>query len=113
MRQFLPILFIALYSCQSGNAQKVDPTLSEDREFEEFMKQVNDNQEVAAKIQAAAAQSQTKLVEQTVSKIVTLKTEVTTLKTELEDVKQKLDSVSADTGISYRVLPIDHHLPKD
>lgn len=109
MRQLLPIVFfIALYSCQSGNAQKVDATLSEDREFEEFMKQVNDNQVAAARIQAAAAQSQTKLVEQTVSKIVTLKTEVSTLKTELNDVKQKLDSVTADTGSSYRVLPIDH-----
>lgn len=108
MRQLLPILLIVIYSCQSGNAQKVDPTLGEDREFEEFMKQVNDNQAVAAKIQAAAAKSQTKLVEQTVSKIVTLKTEVTTLKTELNDVKQKLDSVTADTGSSFRVLPIDH-----
>lgn len=108
MRQLLPILLIAIYSCQSGNAQKVDPTLGEDREFEEFMKQVNDNQAVAAKVQAAAAKSQTKLVEQTVSKIVTLKTEVTTLKTELNDVKQKLDSVTADTGSSFRVLPIDH-----
>jgi len=108
MRQLLPIILIALYSCQSGNAQKVDPTLGEDREFEEFMKQVNDNQAAAAKIQAAAAKSQTKLVEQTVSKIVTLKNEVSTLKTELNDVKQKLDSVSADTGNSFRVLPIDH-----
>ena len=109
MRQFLSfILLIAIYSCQSGNAQKVDPTLGEDREFEEFMKQVNDNQAAAAKIQAAAAKSQTKLVEQTVSKIVTLKNEVSTLKTELNDVKQKLDSVSADTGNSFRVLPIDH-----
>ena len=109
MRQFLSfILLIAIYSCQSGNAQKVDPTLGEDKEFEEFMKQVNENQAVAASVQAAAAKSQTKLVEQTVSKIVTLKTEVTTLKTELNDVKQKLDSVSADTGNSFRVLPIDH-----
>ena len=109
MRQLLPLVFfIAMYSCQSGNAQKVDPTLGEDREFEEFMKQVNDNQAVAAKIQAEAAKSQTKLVEQTVSKIVTLKTEVSTLKTELEDVKTKLDSVTADTGNSFRVLPIDH-----
>lgn len=108
MRQLLPIILIALYSCQSGNAQKVDPTLGEDKEFEEFMKQVNENQAVAARVQAAAAKSQTKLVEQTVSKIVTLKTEVTTLKTELDDVKQKLDSVTADTGSSFRVLPIDH-----
>lgn len=109
MRQLLPIVFfIALYSCQSGNAQKVDPTLGEDREFEEFIKQVNDNQEVAAKVQAAAAQSQTKLVEQTVSKIVTLKQEVGTLKTELNNVKQKLDSVAADTGSSFRVLAIEH-----
>jgi len=108
MRQLLPILLIAFYSCQSGNAQKVDPTLGEDIEFEEFMKQVNENQAVAAKVQAAAAKSQTKLVEQTISKIVTLKTEVTTLKTELNDVKQKLDSVTADTGSSYNILPIDH-----
>lgn len=108
MRQLLPIILIALYSCQSGNAQKVDPTLGEDKEFEEFMKQVNENQAVAARVQAAAAKSQTKLVEQTVSKITNLKEEVTTLKTELIDVKQKLDSVSADTGNSFRVLPIDH-----
>ena len=108
MRQLLPIILIALYSCQSGNAQKVDPTLSEDKEFEDFMKQVNDNQAVAAKIQAEAAKSQTKLVEQTVSKIVTLNEKIVTLKTELENVKQKLDSVSADTGNSFRVLPIDH-----
>ena len=108
MRQLLPIILIALYSCQSGNAQKVDPTLSEDKEFEDFMKQVNDNQAVAAKIQAEAAKSQTKIVEQTVSKIVTLNEKIVTLKTELENVKQKLDSVSADTGNSFRVLPIDH-----
>lgn len=108
MKYLLPIIFIALYSCQSGNAQKVDPTLGEDREFEEFMKQVNDNQVAAAKIQAAAAQSQTKLVQQTVSKIVTLNEKIVTLKTELNDVKTKLDSVTADTGNTYRVVPIDH-----
>ena len=106
MRYIFYILILFAYACQSTTAQKVDPTIKEDQEFEALLKKVAENNAFSLQVQAKAQETQTQIVTQTVEKITTLKEEVTTLKTELNEVKATLDSVSADTGVSFLVLPI-------
>ena len=106
MRIYILYIILFAYACQSTTAQKVDPTIKEDQEFEALLKKVAENNAFSLQVQAKAQETQTQIVTQTVEKITTLKEEVTTLKTELNEVKATLDSVSADTGVSFLVLPI-------
>ncbi len=106
MKNILYILILFAYACQSTTAQKVDDTIKEDQEFEALLKKVAANNAFSLQVQAKAQETQTQIVTQTVEKITTLKEEVTTLKTELNEVKATLDSVSADTGVSFLILPI-------
>ena len=106
MRYIFYILILFAYACQSTTAQKVDPTIKEDQEFEALLKKVAANNAFSLQVQAKAKETQTQIVTQTVEKITTLKEEVTTLKTELNEVKATLDSVSSDTGVSFLILPI-------
>lgn len=109
MKYLLIILIPLIYGCQTTTAQKVDPSIKEDREFEELLSKVETNNKLSLQVQAQATETQKKIVTQTVNKITTLKEEVTTLKTELNEVKATLDSVSSDTGVNFILLPI----PKD
>ena len=106
MKYLLYILILFAYGCQSTTAQKVDDTVKEDQEFEALLKKVAANNALSLQVQAKAQETQKQIVTQTVEKITTLKEEVTTLKTELNEIKATLDSVSADTGVSFLVLPI-------
>ena len=106
MKNILYILILFAYACQSTTAQKVDKTIQEDQEFEALLKKVEANNAFSLKVQASAQKTQTQIVTQTVEKITTLKQEVTTLKIELNEAKAALDSVSADTGVSFILLPI-------
>jgi seryl-tRNA synthetase len=109
MKYLLIILIPLIYGCQTTTAQKVDPSIKEDKEFEELLSKVETNNKLSLKVQAQATETQKKIVTQTVNKITTLKEEVSTLKTELNEVKAALDSVSSDTGSNFILLPI----PKD
>jgi hypothetical protein len=109
MKYILIILIPFIYGCQNTTAQKVDPSIKEDREFEELLIKVKTNNTFTLEVQAQATETQKKIVTQTVNKITSLKEEVTTLKLELNEVKAALDSVSSDTGVNFILLPI----PKD
>jgi len=109
MKYLLIILIPLIYGCQATTAQKVDPSIQEDREFEELLSKVETNNKFSLEVQAQATETQKKIVKETVQNITNLKEEVTTLKIELNEAKAALDSVSADTGISFILLPI----PKD
>ena len=109
MKYLLIILIPLIYGCQTTTAQKIDPSIQEDREFEELLSKVETNNKLSLQVQAQATETQNKIVTQTVNKITTLKEEVSTLKTELNEVKAALDSVSSDTGSNFILLPI----PKD
>lgn len=103
MRYLALILLFA--GCTTIGAQDGE-ALAKEREFDELVKKTSANLDFSLSIQAEATKKQDEIVEQTVTKITTLKTEVTQLKTELNEVKATLDSVSADTGVSFLILPI-------
>ena len=109
MKYLLIILIPLIYGCQATTAQKVDPSIQEDREFEELLSKVETNNKFSLEVQAQATETQKKIVKETVQNITNLKEEVTTLKIELNEAKAALDSVSADTGVTFILLPI----PKD
>lgn len=98
-------LILLFAGCTTIGAQDGE-ALAKEREFDELVKKTSANLDFSLSIQAEATKKQDQIVEQTVTKITTLKTEVTQLKTELNEVKAALDSVSADTGVSFIVLPI-------
>ena len=109
MKYLLIILIPLIYGCQATTAQKVDPSIQEDREFEELLSKVETNNKFSLEVQAQATETQKKIVNETVQNIINLKEEVSTLKIELNEVKAALDSVSSDTGSTFILLPI----PKD
>jgi predicted regulator of amino acid metabolism with ACT domain len=109
MKYLLIILIPLIYGCQATTAQKVDPSIQEDREFEELLSKVETNNKFSLEVQAQATETQKKIVKETVQNIINLKEEVTTLKIELNEVKAALDSVSSDTGSNFILFPI----PKD
>lgn len=103
MKYFIVILFLS--SCQL-TAQKPDPVVKEDEAFKQLLEKVESNNKLSMMVQKQAAQKQTQIVTQTISKIVTLKEENKDLKVELNETKAKLDSVSADTIVPFVLLPI-------
>ena len=109
MKYLLIMLVPFIYGCQNTTAQKIDSSVEEDRKFEQLLKEVETNTKISLQVQAKASEAQKKIVKETVQNITNLKEEVTTLKTELNEAKAALDSVSADTGVSFILLPI----PKD
>lgn len=98
-------LFIFLFGC-GVTAQGIDEKSKEDQEFEMLIKKVKSNVDNQASLQKTASKEQTKIVTQTVSKIVTLKEENKDLKVELNETKAKLDSVSSDTIVPFQLLPV-------
>ncbi len=90
-------------------AKKEDKVVTEDKEFEQFMNDFNSTLTKNKAVQVKADQAKEAIVTSTVSKFAEIKQEVNTLKTELNEVKQTLDSVSNDTVISFKLLPISHH----
>ena len=90
-------------------AKKEDTKVAEDREFEEFMNDFNQTLTKNKAVQVKADKAKEAIVTSTVSKFAEIKQEVNTLKTELNEVKQTLDSVSNDTVISFKLLPISHN----
>ena len=103
MKYFVVILFLS--SCQL-TAQKPDPVVKEDEAFKQLLQKVENNNKLSMMVQKQAAQKQTQIVTQTISKIVTLKEENKDLKVELNETKAKLDSVSTDTIVPFELLPI-------
>jgi seryl-tRNA synthetase len=90
-------------------AKKEDKTLTEDKEFEQFMTEFNSTMTKNKAVQVKADQAKEAIVTSTVSKFAEIKQEITTLKTELNEVKQTLDSVSNDTAVSFNILPISRN----
>ena len=102
MRYFL---FIFLFGCQAIGQQEND-NIKEDSEFKSLLNKVEANTQASSEVQKKASESQTKIVKETITKIVTLKKENKDLKIQLNEVKGKLDSVSTDMGIPIKLLPI-------
>ena len=52
MKYLLIILIPLIYGCQTTTAQKVDPSIQEDREFEELLSKVETNNKLSLQVQA-------------------------------------------------------------
>jgi hypothetical protein len=90
-------------------AKKEDKAVTDDKEFEQFMKDFNQTLNKNKAVQVKADEAKEAIVTSTVSKFVEIKKEISTLKTELNEVKQTLDSVNADTATSFNILAISHY----
>ena len=99
------ILLIFLFGCQAIGQQE-NNNIKEDAEFRDLLNKVEANTHASGEVQKKASESQTKIVKETITKIVTLKEENKDLKIQLNEIKGKLDSVSTDMGISIKLLPI-------
>ena len=99
------ILLIFLFGCQAIGQQE-NNNIKEDAEFRDLLNKVEANTQASGDVQKKASESQTKIVKETINKIVTLKEENKELKIQLNEVKGQLDSVSTDMGISIKLLPI-------
>lgn len=99
------ILLIFLFGCQAIGQQE-NNNIKEDAEFRDLLNKVEANTQASGEVQKKASESQTKIVKETITKIVTLKEENKDLKIQLNEIKGKLDSVSTDMGISIKLLPI-------
>ena len=62
MKYLLIILIPLIYGCQTTTAQKVDPSIQEDREFEELLSKVETNNKFSLEVQAQATETQKKIV---------------------------------------------------
>ena len=90
-------------------AKKEDKSAKEDKEFEQFMTDFNKTLTKNKAVQVKADEAKEAIVTSTVSKFAEIKQEVNTLKTELNEVKATLDSVSNDTAVSFKLLPIPNN----
>jgi seryl-tRNA synthetase len=99
------LLFIFLMGC-TASAQNQSEETKEDIEFQKLMNKVTQTNNLSVQVQAKASKKEAELVTKAVATITELKQEVKILKTELSEVKATLDSVSNDSGISFKLLPI-------
>jgi hypothetical protein len=90
-------------------AKKEDKSVTEDKEFEQFMTEFKSTMTKNKAVQIKADQAKEAIVTSTVSKFAEIKQEISTLKIELNEVKATLDSVSNDTAVSFQLLPISHY----
>jgi tRNA C32,U32 (ribose-2'-O)-methylase TrmJ len=111
MKSILLILGFLTITATSINvtAKKEDNKVAEDKEFELFMNDFNSTLTKNKAVQIKADEAKEAIVTSTVSKFAEIKQEISTLKTELNEVKQTLDSVSNDTAVSFKLLPIPNN----
>lgn len=99
------IFFILFTSCQAMT-QNVNEEQKKEIDFEQMIKEVDNQNELTTKTQVAAAKKESAIVKETVNKIVDLKEQIFNLKAELNAFKANSDSVLADTNNKFKLLPI-------
>ena len=93
----------------TASAQNQSEDIKDDIEFQKLMNKVSQTNDLSVQVQAKASKKEAELVKKAVATITELKQEVKILKTELSEVKATLDSVSNDTAVSFKLLPISHY----
>lgn len=93
-------LVFFLFGC-GVTAQSPDSTIQKDDEITKLLSKVNSNIEKSVKVQEVADKKQKQIVTETITKI-------KELKTELNEAKAMLDSVSTDSIVPVKLLPISH-----
>lgn len=94
------LLLVFLAGC-GVTAQSPSETLKEDKELENLLGKINQNIELTIKVQDKADKKQKQIVTKAASTI-------KELKEELNETKAKLDSVSNDSIVPFKLLPITH-----
>ncbi len=94
------LLIVFLMGC-GVTAQSPSETLKEDKEIENLLGKINQNIELTIKVQEKADKKQKQIIIKTASTI-------KELKEELNETKAKLDSVSSDSIVPFKLLPITH-----
>ena len=97
MRWFL-LLF--LFGC-GVTAQSPSSTIKEDIELEKLLSKVNGTITKNLEVQEKADKEQKQIVDKTVKKIIELKKE-------LNETKAKLDSISVDSIVPFKLLPVTY-----
>jgi esterase/lipase len=82
-------------------AQSPSETIKEDIELEKLLGKINQNIELTIKVQDKADKKQKQIVNEAV-------TTIKELKEELNETKAKLDSVSTDSIVPFKLLPIPY-----
>ena len=82
-------------------AQSPSPTIQEDIELDKLMTKVNGNITKSLEVQEKADKQQKQIVNKAVKTIIELKKE-------LNETKAKLDSVSVDSIVPFKLLPVTH-----
>jgi septal ring factor EnvC (AmiA/AmiB activator) len=94
------LLLVFLAGC-GVTAQSPSETLKEDKELENLLGKINQNIELTIKVQDKADKKQKQIVTKAASTI-------KELKEELNETKAKLDSVSNDSIVPFKLLPVSH-----
>jgi esterase/lipase len=94
------LLIVFLMGC-GVTVQSPSETLKEDKEIENLLGKINQNIELTIKVQDKADKKQKQIITKTASTI-------KELKEELNETKAKLDSVSSDSIVPFKLLPITH-----
>lgn len=94
------ILLVILAGC-GVTAQSPSETIKEDIELEKLLGKINQNIELTIKVQDKADKKQKQIVTEAV-------TTIKELKEELNETKAKLDSVSTDSIVPFKLLPIPY-----
>lgn len=94
------VLLVFLAGC-GVTAQSPSETLKEDKELENLLGKINKNIELTIKVQDKADKKQKQIITKTA-------TTINELKIELNETKAKLDSVSSDSIVPFKLLPITH-----
>lgn len=94
------LLLVFLAGC-GVTAQSPSETLKEDKELENLLGKINKNIELTIKVQDKADKKQKQIVTKAASTI-------KELKEELNETKAKLDSVSNDSIVPFKLLPVSH-----
>jgi esterase/lipase len=94
------IILVFLAGC-GVTAQSPSETLKEDKELENLLGKINQNIELTIKVQDKADKKQKQIVTEAV-------TTIKELKEELNETKAKLDSVSTDSIVPFKLLPIPY-----
>ena len=94
------VLLVFLAGC-GVTAQSPSETIKEDVELEKLLGKINQNIELTIKVQEKADKKQKQIITKTA-------TTINELKVELNETKAKLDSVSSDSIVPFKLLPITH-----
>jgi glutamine synthetase type III len=108
MKKLLLVLSIVslLYSCQTVESQSISEEQKKDQKFQDLLNKIQETKQQTIISQNKATEKETKIVNNTVDKIVSLKEEVKNLKSELNEKNEKLNGIINDTGSKFKLLPI-------